>query len=129
MNKIEMNNRELLELASKAVGYDELPIEGWTIDSIKGMRLVDTDHEFVRYWNPLDDDGDALSLAVKLKLEIYHAWDEVTQVCVGYPNVGKNRTDISYVLESYKDANILEATRRAIVRAAAEIGKSMKGKQ
>jgi hypothetical protein len=59
---------------------------------------------------------------VQLKLEIYHAWDEVTQVCVGYPKPGKHRQDISYVIESYDQSSIESATRRAIVRAAAEIG-------
>ena len=43
----EMKNRKLLECAAKAAGYD-------------------TSHE----WNPLEDNADAFSLAVKLKLSI-----------------------------------------------------------
>lgn len=118
-----MNNRELLELAALAAGYN---IGFFSARNQNGFTCGFTHAKDGGDWNPLEDDGDALRLAVKLKLEIYHAWDDVTQVCVGYPNVGKGRTDISYVVESYKDVNILEATRRSIVRAAAEIGKSMK---
>lgn len=66
-------------------------------------------------WNPLQDDGDALRLAVKLSLTI-HQW--VDEVCVcnekGTINEGIARI-----------GNIYAATRRAIVRAAAEIGRNM----
>ena len=122
-----MTDRELLEIAATAAGIEKLL--GFGIDSYAPYWINDPKQPEPRYWNPLIDDGDALRLAVSLKLEIYHAWDEVNQVCVGYPKVGKERTDISYVIESYKDSNISEATRRAIVRAAAEIGKSMKGQK
>lgn len=43
----EMKTRKLLEHAAKAAGYD-------------------TSHE----WNPLEDDGEALKLAIKLNLSI-----------------------------------------------------------
>lgn len=111
-----MTDRELLELAARA--------EGRTLKYMTQIVEGREPETFIACWNPLTDDGDAFRLAVKLKLEIYHAWDEVNQVCVGYPNVGKERTNISYVIDSYKDANISEATRRAVVRAAAEIGKA-----
>ncbi len=113
-----MTDRELLELAARA--------EGRTLKYMAQFFEGREPEIFIACWNPLTDDGDALRLAVSLKLEIYHAWDEVNQVCVGYPKVGKERTDISYVIESYKDSNISEATRRAIARAAAEIGKAKK---
>jgi len=107
-----MNDKELLEFAALAVGYTDLPIEGWTTDSTKGMRLVGADHEFVRYWNPLDDDDDALRLAVKIELDV---------MC------GSVRTDdFSVSIPIRAGTEIYAATRYAIVRAAAEIGKSMK---
>jgi hypothetical protein len=53
-------------------------------------------------WNPLTDDGDALRLAVKLDLTYYDVKEE----------------------EWHQDR--YAATRLAIVRAAAEIGKEMK---
>lgn len=89
-----MNEKELLELAAKAAGLWEdnsLNAGGWECNYPLG-------------WNPLENDGDALRLAVKCKLsEPYFNWN--TEV-VGY--IGTN---------PYAD------TRRAIVRAAAEIGK------
>jgi hypothetical protein len=58
----------------------------------------------IGYWNPLADDGDALRLAVKLNL-----WEAVRD---GYQHA-----------DSW-DSDPYAATRRAIVRAAAEIGRS-----
>ena len=90
-----MTNKELLELAAKAAGYKMHP-EKFVGDYWLKDGMV---------WNPLTDDGDALRLAVKLKLldqhnVIYGQWDG---------------GDDPYA-----------AQRRAIVRAAAEIGKEMK---
>ena len=94
-----MTDRELLELAAKAAGYKK---------------------RFVHYlgWNPLIDDGDALRLAVKLGLGV--------SVPLGY-----KRTDVVAFSDSRINAieshgsDPLAATRRAIVRAAAEIGRQM----
>jgi hypothetical protein len=58
-------------------------------------------------WNPLTDDGDALRLAVKLCLLDNH------EIAIAPVNVWHG--DDPYA-----------ATRRAIVRAAAEIGKQKK---
>ena len=66
-------------------------------------------------WNPLTDDGDALRLVVKLKLdiEIYststHVYDDTSEKS----------------FEEEHNGDPYAATRRAIVRAAAEIGKGM----
>lgn len=78
-----MTDRELLDLAKKAAGIDWLS----------------------RWWNPLTDDGDALRLAVNLRLRIDYVGD---QACVeGVMCPGRTAE---------------EACRRAIVRAAAAIG-------
>lgn len=100
-----MTDKELLELAAKAAGYDGVGLfwheatnsfwdgEGFTFD-------------------PLNDDGDAFRLAVKLgmsiscKLGTASAWTLLTEVS-----------------EQYK-VDPCAATRRAIVRAAAEIGRT-----
>ena len=94
-----MTDRELLEFAAKAAGYKK---------------------RFVHYlgWNPLIDDGDALRLAVKLGLGV--------SVPLGY-----KRTDVVAFSDSRINAieshgsDPLATTRRAIVRAAAEIGRQM----
>jgi hypothetical protein len=71
------------------------------------------------YWNPLTDDGDALRLAVKLDLQIHPSGDEIW---VSNP-AASLAEDV--VFETYRD-DPLAATRRAITRAAAAIGKEMK---
>lgn len=104
-----MNDRELLELAAKAAGIEE-GIGGafWTEFGV---------------FDPLTDDGDALRLAVKLGLAI-----RVLEKCVfveSDPETLLGQSQYSE-LEMYGNSDPYAATRRAIVRAAAEIGKEMK---
>jgi hypothetical protein len=108
-----MTVRELLELAAKAAGYWE--INGWSIETHKGMRWIDQDCYFERYWNPLTDDGDALRLAVKLEMCVsLEGHGRATAITVAGLEVEETNRDDPYA-----------ATRRAIVRAAAEIGRGM----
>ena len=108
-----MTDRELLELAAKAAEIGPL---SWIEPD--GTKIVTN----VR-WNPLTDDGDALRLAVKLRINVEHAETPGRKLhgvnCwpVGRGDCGYMETDLS---DPYA------ATRRAIVRAAAEIGKGMK---
>jgi hypothetical protein len=96
-----MTDRELLEAAAKAAGivgeYDDIAGEAGIIV----MRGLGSRVWTGKVWNPLTDDGDALRLAVRLRL-----------------NLSLDRW------ESRADEN--EVVRRAIVRAAAAIGRSMK---
>lgn len=105
-----MTNRELLKLAAIACG--ELHGEWMNNDAYFGGVLT--------RWNPLESDGDALRLAVKLGVDLRIPWS-ANQV---YVQVGE-RGSMPFVLERI-DGNPLFATRRAIVRAAAQIGKEMK---
>jgi len=100
-----MTDRELLELAAKAadngiVFYGEC----WRAQT-------------GREWNPLTDDGDALRLAVKLEITLYQYGHEVS-AC-------NERGTVNESVEKMSDSPYA-ATRRAIVRAAAEIGKVSK---
>jgi hypothetical protein len=104
-----MTDRELLEAAAKAAGYH--------LSSVSEMIWSDTLGEFV-LWNPLTDDGDALRLAVKLRLTVNCSYDDVA-LC------GQEFTQKEVFIERNGE-DPLAATRRAIVRAAAEIGKEMK---
>ena len=105
-----MTDRELLELAAKAAG---LIIVG----SIPSMLhdddwLETTENGPDMFWNPLQNDGDALRLAVKLNMTL---------------TGGIARSDAGEFTEfDLLDTDKNLATRRAIVRAAAEIGRSMK---
>lgn len=116
-----MNDRELLELAAKAAGY-----ETWRgrdhQDEMLFMRLKNPDPTGKCSgigWNPLTDDGDALRLAVKLRLDVMF-FEGLQEVHSAHCTV-----DFSATGESYGE-NVDAATRRAITRAAAEIGRSMK---
>ena len=109
-------DRELLELAAKAAGIQyEWEQEGYAYGEI-GIVPVD----WRRCWNPKSEwTTDAFDLAVDLKLRIEHC-DEV--VYVGFSD---DEDDI--VSESISsDTSRADATRLAILRAAAEIGKAMK---
>ena len=100
---------ELIILAAKAAGISLEP---------STTRIVGT----MQTWRPRDDDGDALRLAVKLKMCIDTDWNQGAnagnaQVSFDDPEYGYQEGD------GRNDRNA--ATRRAIVRAAAEIGKAM----
>ena len=107
------SDRELLELAAKAAGiaitwgslgygpyHDPLP-------DIADQQI----------WNPLTDDGDALRLAVKLHIEISMHPEHDTVICE--PKDDPASIITTEALDDY-------GVRRAIVRAAAEIGRAMK---
>lgn len=113
-----MNDRELLELAAKAAGYP-----------------IHTDAQFVRAgggapklymgnsgpeWNPLTDDGDALRLAVKLCINLRHISFLVSDAAEIQAGVCGE-----FWPGEKAGGDPLAAARRAIVRAAAEIGKAM----
>jgi len=100
-----MTDRELLEDAAKAAGIELTGADraAWLNKSSYG-------------WNPLTDDGDALRLAVKLEMEL-----KVYNTSAHAASAKGERS----VCASEK-GDPLAATRRAIVRAAAEIGRSMK---
>lgn len=112
-----MTDRELLEMAAKAAGcgYGE-----WTRHGIvfAVSRVI---------WNPLTDDGDALRLAARLRLDINHGspLDNSSYVSVSRCGIEMVRDPIDVVEEFDGEVGRAEATRRAIVRAAAEIGRSI----
>ena len=108
-----MTDRELLELAAKAAGIE---VMDWYGDRYSCRNRFETD---LFGWNPLTDDGDALRLAVKLALHIEHRQINDTDFVIAYD------TGNYHGWKSHYDQDPYAATRRAIVRAAAEIGKEM----
>jgi len=110
-----MTDRELLELAAKAAGIAYIkPAEGYD----GSLGLATGSHPMQTHpWNPLDDDGDALRLAVKCEIAI-NPWAGKT-VCWHEDSKVMNHEKHDCNDDPYA------ATRRAIVRAAAEIGRNM----
>ena len=114
-----MTDRELLELAAKAAGYKVRWHEIWqcfvhvdpvTITkppTLAGQRMV---------WVPLDDDGDALRLISTLELNVFYTAGKA--YAMQSDDDGTTEKRVAYADAGERDA----ATRRAIVRAAAEIG-------
>lgn len=96
-----MTDRELLELAAKAAGL--VP------DGAFGKGLLVLDGGKAMCFDPLNDDGTALRLAVRLEMHITSsktdAWASTPEVDAIQPFEG----------------DPLRATRRAIVRAAAAL--------
>ena len=98
-----MTDIELLTAAAKAAGLNR---GQWDYYYVRNLGHMVTPSMM---WNPLDEDADALRLAVKLGIQLMF-----NQPCV-YAN------DLWENMEAAPNA----AARRAIVRAAAEIGKAM----
>ncbi|MDQ0035879.1 hypothetical protein J2W30_003647 [Variovorax boronicumulans] len=110
-------DRELLERAAKAARLTWLC---WD-DARHGMKMHPGQACGSR-WNPLDDDGDALRLAVKLHINIGFIWDGENDQ---YDPVTANRGR-AYAAEQIgiTEREVFDepaATRRAIVRAAASL--------
>jgi hypothetical protein len=95
-----MTDREMLEFAAKAAGIT--------------VSFDRTRRDWA--WNSLDDDGDALRLAVKLGIHVMHSKHKV--------RAGRKLVQDG-PCEEDKRPDPLAATRRAITRAAAEIGRNM----
>lgn len=115
-----MTDRELLEAAARAVGYQPYDDTEMFTDAAGDVVTFD----------PLNDDGDSLRLAVKLGLNIdVHRGSSVDGwPCVevrGY--VHRRLLTVEHAQDN--DASLADATRRAIVRAAAAIGKKVDAPQ
>ena len=108
-------SRELLMRAAQANGH----AYPWVMPTSFGERP----------WNPLTNNEDAFVLAVRIGLQVtaYPMYDEPKHsVIVRKPvwDHDAQEGDGVEVVEPY-GTDALAATRRAIVRAAAEIGKGM----
>ena len=101
-----MTDRELLELAARAAGLAGNYYNG---DRTMAAHFATLDNEGrIIKWNPLSSDGDALRLAVRLRIPVNPVYEWVGPWDCG------GTLQCPYA-----------ATRRAITRAAAEIGRNM----
>ncbi|HBP5952443.1 hypothetical protein ACM8AB_32180 [Pseudomonas aeruginosa] len=124
-----MNDRTLLELAARAAGIKArwFKVNQWR--RLDGCRLhtgqkdvFGTHHR--KPWNPLNEDSDALRLAHRLGLAV-----DMSACIINFaiPDQDDSEMEIEVALEYEPFDGDIAHTRRAIVRAAAEIGKSMGG--
>lgn len=95
-----MNDQQLLELAAKAANLSNTR---YVYKTSWGTGISHGEGDQVYHiWNPLKDDGDALRLAIQLGLFSDKTMKYVWGDCM-------------------VDVNPIKATRRAIVRAAAQL--------
>jgi hypothetical protein len=117
-----MTDKELLELAAKAAGIELMPMQINNVTKQGDDRFIGymtKEDEWPRGWfDPLTDDGDALRLAVKLDMNVFQA---AGNAYASPSDDGAYEEQVGYADAGGK----LAATRRAITRAAAEIGKDM----
>lgn len=102
-----MSDRELLEFAAKAAGKTGEYRREHQAHGDLWVQGIDTGARF--WWNPLEDDGDCLRMALDLNLQVRFSYTS---------QIGQNTRE---------EANKIrcESYRRAAVEMAAEIGKAM----
>ena len=110
------DTREILQLAAKAAGYVIVDFhdDGAWVHKVGAIK--NSDGEFpIFLWRPRVDDGDALRLAVKLGIHI--------TVSKYGRTVCRRSSEFLSIQEHGTDP--YAATRLAITKAAAEIGRAM----
>lgn len=112
-------DHELLELAAKAAGMQGYKFTGTSMAKMIDPNQPDTTGSIGPNWNPLTDDGDALRLVVRLHISVY---SNIVRIETGTIQLTLDRV---FIHESTLNQDESVATRRAIVRAAAEIGRRM----
>ncbi|HBO1050018.1 TPA: hypothetical protein ACIR1N_003897 [Pseudomonas aeruginosa] len=109
-----MSDKKLLELAAKAAGYKVRWHENWKCfvhDQANNITQPPSASGDRHVWVPIDDDGDALRLAVDAGIldgNAFSVWLNCRNGAMAIEGLGAR-----------------EATRLAFVRVAAEIGKNM----
>ena len=119
-----MIDQQLIEFAAKAAGLNVKAQSVNADDRWIGLIVGEKHTREKKFWNPLTDDGDALRLAVKLGLFIYQIKvnnKKITVVEWDFDHVGQ-----SMIFDEMHEDDPYAATRRAIVQAAAELGRGMK---
>lgn len=108
-----MTDREILELAAKAMGYRSF--DWLDAPNLNVYEEDGTHHTF----NPLNDDGDALRLAAKLRISI-----DFNDCCAWSRGVFGS---VFGLVQEFWGGDYPNCYRNAIVRAAAEIGRHSHG--
>ena len=124
----EAEKREMLEAAARAFWGSEIDdvctVEWSELDGAIAYTHADNqDHngcDQAFLWDPLEDDGDALRLAVKLNLHLR----PLSFLCPDAHEIVVGVADWDGVHEK-ANGDPYAATRLAITRAAAEIGRQM----
>lgn len=119
-----MHDRELLQLAAKAYGLDLT--QRYVSFSPCGREIwFGSESSSGWKWSPFFDYSDTMKLAVKLKIDIEFLHENPHEGEVVTATKNSNIHSICCFENTAMNSSLLAATCRAVVRAAAEIGKSM----
>jgi hypothetical protein len=116
-----VTDEELLRYAAKAAGF----VEPHSYRPKTNSLLWLAQSGFPATWKPFDDDAEAFKLMVDLKLFVFHGWTYAQGEDVPLANVVVDNAEQTVQSGEIKGDDPHAATRRAIVRAAAQIGKAM----
>lgn len=108
--RVTESKRKMHRLAAQAAEYEVM----WNENSEPFQHSFpepDRHRQFRYSWEPFDDDGDALRLAIRLDLNL--SFNEDCRCVLAY------RSDGLHIMRNYRDEGKSAATRYAIVNAAA----------
>lgn len=122
----ELSKRELLLLAAKSIGFTPFEFQGKFYTQVVDYLEAET----IKDWDPMEDPGDAMLLAIELQLHIHNeqlgagavycsGYDHERQEETQYPEISTISTGDILTKQDYRD------TYRAIVYAAATIAQGM----
>ncbi len=117
----ELLDEEILRYAAKAMKLDCEHVDA------RGAVIISQDGISRWWWSPLEDRGQALCVACALRLDIEHGneLDNDRYVYVSRHGIEVVRSPVGIMEEIGEEGWRLHITCRAIVRAAAEIGKEI----
>ena len=114
-----MHDEDILALAARAAGVD---FDGYDAEQNCLYKNHTTSYGPGKsYWDPLGWEKDSLNLAVKLRIEISFSCEASRYVACSYWIPWEGPGQVTEVMGD----SPLESTQRAIVLAAAEIGKHL----
>jgi hypothetical protein len=116
-----VDDRELLQLAAKAYG---IYLPNGCYESKYGLEVL-SPRATRFWWHPLNNDGDALKLAVDLDIDVVFYREERTVQAIAI--LDPKRPDEGGTFTEGWGSDKLAATRRAIVRAAAAMADNQGG--
>jgi hypothetical protein len=122
---MDNQTKHMLLMAAKGAGYAVVWNE--ELKFTAGFYIENHDSGTLKIWNPLENDGDALRLAVKVQLSVHNDHKNSNSV---WCTLSINEDLISETNGKYESEDEIceedyAATRLAITRAAAAIGEAM----
>lgn len=126
-----MSDRELLEAAARAAGMTGMKWTGNGMSKMIDPSRPETTGSIGPIWDPRNDAAQALHLAAKLRIDVCHNHPADQQPWVLAERQGCEGCfdAVTCIEDEFDESGRLDATCRAITRAAAEIGRAEDGRE